>query len=167
MNRRFALILTAILLSVIPFAIFAQAAQVTNPFSLNRSGATEVSLHFELPAFELVESQVKGETLTRVKIENTPYLFIDETETLPVFSTLIAIPYNGGVSLQTLSQTPASEYRAKLDFDGLLKEESRNGKLYPENGIQLSEPQILRDYRVVSLNVYPFQYDKATGKLIV
>lgn len=167
MNRRFALILTAILLSVIPFAIFAQAAQVTNPFSLNRSGATEVSLHFELPAFELVESQVKGETLTKVKIENTPYLFIDETETLPVFSTLIAIPYNGGVSLQTLSQTPASEYRAKLDFDGLLKEESRNGKLYPENGIQLSEPQILRDYRVVSLNVYPFQYDKATGKLIV
>ena len=167
MNRRFALILTVILLSVFPGMIFAQAVQVNSPFSLGRSSSTEVFLHFELPAFELVESQVKGETLTRVKIENTPYLFIDETETLPVFSTLIAIPYAGGVSLQTLSQTPATEYRARLDFDGLLKEESRNGKLYPEQGIQLSEPQILRDFRVVSLNVYPFQYDKTTGKLIV
>ena len=53
MNRRFALILTVILLSVVPGMIFAQAVQVNSPFSLGRSSSTEVFLHFELPAFVL------------------------------------------------------------------------------------------------------------------
>lgn len=149
----------------------AQAAPVAAAFSISRSSQESVQLHFELPGWELEQVTRDGQTLQKVKLTDTPYLFIGEEETLPVFATMIAIPHSGGVTLRVNGGEQRREPSLRLDFDPTLRGERAAGRyssqLYPANYIQISEPQVLRDFRVVTLNVCPFQYDQAKGELLV
>ena len=149
----------------------AQAAPAAAAFSISRSSQESVQLHFELPGWELEQVTRDGQTLHKVKLADTPYLFIGEEETLPVFATMIAIPHSGGVTLRVNGGEQRKEPSLRLDFDSTLSGERIAGRyssqLYPANYIQISEPQVLRDFRVVTLNVCPFQYDQAKGELLV
>ena len=80
--------------------LVAQAAPAAAAFSISRSSRESVQLHFELPGWELEQVTRDGQTLRKVKLADTPYLFIGEEETLPVFATMIAIPNSGGVTLR-------------------------------------------------------------------
>jgi len=170
MKLRFPSIIALILL-MMPIILFAQNTQAPQPFSVSRSSGQQIKLHFQLPDYKLEKVDVNGETLTKVKVDENPYLFFDETETLPVFSTMLAIPYSGGATLGTLDVDQQNSIRLKADFDAeLVKERSSgrySGSLYPLQSVEMSEPQIVRDFRVVSINVYPFQYDQDSGKLVV
>jgi hypothetical protein len=158
------------LLAVLPLGSYAQDPAGTNPFTVTRSSDSGISLRFELPQWKLEEVQKDGQNLQRVAVDGTPYLFIGEEETLPVFSTLIAIPYSGNASLNLVSQGGETIQQTVLDFDQALARERREGRygdgLYPAQNVLISEPMVLRDFRVVSLNVYPFQYDQASGRLL-
>jgi len=171
MSLRPVIVYAILLLLLFPLSIFAQTAETVKPFSLTRSSDQSVNLHFQLPAYDLERVELKGETLTKVKVADTPYLFIDETETLPVFSTLVAIPYSGGAALGSFNVLNSNTLSYKADFDAELSRERnlgrQSGSLYPQRNVEMSEPQILRDFRVVSINVYPFQYDQDSKKLIV
>lgn len=91
---------------------------------------------------------------------------------MPVFSTMIAIPNRGGVDLLVsliFSKSSINDFTA--DFDAALNRENQQGRFtdihYPAANVVISEPQILRDFRVVNLNIYPFQYDRINRKLLV
>jgi hypothetical protein len=162
----------ALIVFILPLVtIFAQVANAEQAFNITRSSANGIQLHFTLPAWEMENVSKNGENLQRVKVKDTPYIFIDETETLPVFTTMIAIPYSGGASLNVSSFNSQSQVLTKADFDAALLQERNSGKytatMYPERNATISEPQVIRDYRVVAINVYPFQYDQNSKKLIV
>lgn len=165
------LLCVTIILLLFPLGMHAQTAMAVQPFSLTRSSDQAVQLHFQLPEYELEKLEIKGKTFNKVSMADTPYLFIDETETLPVFSTLIAIPYSGGATLGTFSVSNSSTKSFKAEFDALLSNERTNGRqpgdLYPSVNVEMSDPMILRDFRVVSVNVYPFRYDRISQKLVV
>jgi len=163
--------LSLMLVILFPVVLFAQLTDAGNPFSLSRSNTQSANIRFQLPHWELENVELDGVIHQRVKVENTPYLFIDEKETLPVFTTMIAIPYSGGYTLNSLNTSSSVEVLNRSDFDRELYNERSSGRipgtLYPQASVVSSEPQILRDYRVVTINVYPFQYDMDGHNLIV
>ncbi len=159
------------LLLLIPLFLAAQQLPGGSAFTITRNAGDGIQISFQLPDWELETVERGGETLSRVRIAGIPNLFIDEEETLPVFSTMIAIPYRGGVSLR-LSESPRGvRDGVHLDFASTLATEQQSGRytesLYPAASALISEPMVLRDFRVVTLNVHPFQYDRSKGELIV
>ncbi|MBW6513277.1 MAG: choice-of-anchor D domain-containing protein [Candidatus Syntrophosphaera sp.] len=163
--------LTIAMLALIPLSLFSQTLQAESAFSITRSSGDGIQIRFDLPQWKLERVERGGETLHKVSVAGAQYIFIDEEETLPVFATMVAIPYSGGVSLNLLGSESQSSDQVRLDFDAALTAERNNGRyaseLYPADQVLISEPQVLRDFRVVSLNIYPFQYDQASRQLIV
>ncbi|MGC9362320.1 MAG: C25 family cysteine peptidase, partial [Candidatus Syntrophosphaera sp.] len=162
------LILAVIML--LPFSLKAQHSNDGSAFRIMESNAEGISISFELPDWKLERVEDKGETLSKIKVEDTQYIFLGEEETLPVFTTMIAVPYSGGVSLRELHVAEESRTQVKLDFDSILANEKAAGRyveeLYPEVPVRISEPKVMRDFRVVSVNVYPFQYDQDRKQLL-
>lgn len=152
-------------------ALTAQDLPGRSAFSLVRGGDEGIQIRFDLPQWELESVNRDGRNLQRVKVADVQYDFIGEEETLPVFAVMVAIPYTGGVSL-SYNQIPSTKRQIlQPEFISALNAEQNAGKLgarlYPENAVQISEPQVLRDFRVVILNVRPFQYDTHRGELQV
>lgn len=163
--------LIAVLLMIIPMSLFSQALPGKTQFSILRSSTDSIQLRFELPEWKLESSVQNGETLHKISIGDAHYIFIDEEETLPVFSATLAIPYSGGANLAVLGSSNSNRNQIKLDFDDLLTRERNAGRysadLYPAQKVLISEPKVIRDFRVVSVNVYPFQYDQSSKQLII
>lgn len=161
----------AALVSLVPPVLFAQNTPGPASFSIARSTSDGIQLHFELPEWKLENVERDGESLQKISIADAQYIFIDEEETLPVFTTLVAIPYSGGVTLNLLDTRQQNQDKVKLDFDASLARERSAGRyshsLYPSDQVLISTPQVIRDFRVVSINIYPFQYDQANKQLVV
>jgi len=169
MNKRKLVGLLAI--SIMLSGLAALELPGRDAFSLVRGTDEGIQIRFELPQWKLESIQRDGQTLQRVSVANVQYDFIGEEETLPVFAVMIAIPYTGGVSL-SYDQTPSNQRQVlQPEFISALSAERESGKFgarfYPENAVQISEPQVLRDFRVIVLNVRPYQYDTQRGELQV
>ncbi len=156
--------LSLILILSAPIFLMAE-----NFFNIINTSDNSIQIHFELPSWSMERNEANN--LSSVKIDDVPYLFLEETETLPVFSTMIAIPCQGGVSIQINSTQQNIQNQIKLNFDSLLSSEKANGRyneeLYPASSVVISEPQIMRDFRIVTLNIYPFQYDQSKQVLFI
>ncbi|HQO17863.1 MAG TPA: C25 family peptidase propeptide domain-containing protein, partial [Candidatus Cloacimonas sp.] len=167
--RYLAMLIVTILL--LPIALSGNANDENNPFKIKEMKDSEISIQFTLPQWEMEQFNVKNEIRKKVKVQETPYLFIDEEETLPIFSTMIAIPNRGGVNLLVSNTAKSTINEFTADFNDGLKQEREQGRytdvLYPADNVVISEPQILRDFRVINLNIYPFQYDQEHQKLLI
>jgi len=158
-----------IALMMIPVMLFSNGSIDSSAFELLRSTDQYIDVRFRLPQWEIKTEQVDGREIRKVVVDGASYLFIDEDETLPVFSTTLAIPYRGGAELQLTDVQSSSRNVGELGFSSILNAERAAGRysaaVYPEQSVLVSEPKILRDYRVVMLNFMPFQYDQASGHL--
>ncbi len=167
MSRRILLLI----MLIIPVLLCAGELPGKENFTILSESPSGLQIKFSLPAWELKEINNAGAKAQKVVIGETPYLFLDETETLPIFSTLIAIPNSGGASIRMIGGQSREEQLFTADFDRELSAAKNDDKqeqgLYPKMNFSLSEPQILRDMRIVSLNIYPFQYDQQSKRLIV
>lgn len=161
----------AILLILIQMPLFGQNMTAASDFQILRSSSDQMQLRFQLPEWKLETSSKGSLNSQKVSVADHPYLFIDETETLPIFSATIAVPYSGGVTMDIQNRNSTVTKGVKLDFDPVLRTERTSGRhagqLYPAQLAAISEPQILRDFRIVTVNVYPFIYDQDKGELIV
>ena len=162
-------ILALLLLS--PLFLTGQNLPGGSAFSVTRSGSEGIQINFQLPAWEVEAVERDGTSYSRIRVDGIPNLFIGEEETLPIFSAMVAIPVRGGVSLRVSNEVSESRSGLQPDFATSLNAERQAGRLggilYPEHAVLISEPQVLRDFRVVSLNVHPFQWNSATGELLV
>lgn len=97
---------------------------------------------------------------------------------LLVAGTMIAVPPSSGVELtviesefETLDQVrplPVQEDQWSSDRPVHLDEAAyRRSGLWPDRPAEVSDPAIMRDFRVVSLRTFPVAYDAATGELRV
>lgn len=89
-----------IALMMIPVMLFSNGSIDSSAFELLRSTDQYIDVRFRLPQWEIKTEQVDGREIRKVVVDGASYLFIDEDETLPVFSTTLAIPYRGGAELQ-------------------------------------------------------------------
>ncbi|MBN2829100.1 MAG: T9SS type A sorting domain-containing protein [Candidatus Cloacimonetes bacterium] len=143
-------------------------------FRVLESTSTQTTLEFSLPEFKVVTKELNGSAFNKIEAECdgfTPEAGLPE---LPIYSTMIAIPYHGSVSMEIVGQNsytidnysayPVQEENRSFAFDN----EFYNGdSSYPQQGIQLSEPGIIRDFRVVSVSFIPFVYNPSTRSLVV
>jgi len=81
--RYLAMLIVTILL--LPIALSGNANDENNPFKIKEMKDSEISIQFTLPQWEMEQFNVKNEIRKKVKVQETPYLFIDEEETLPIF----------------------------------------------------------------------------------
>lgn len=84
----------AIILSAGLTSLWAEPA-----LSISSESPSGINLSFELPDWTVETESIS--TGSKISIKDASYLFVDDQETLPVFSTFIAIPYQGGVELET------------------------------------------------------------------
>jgi hypothetical protein len=159
------------MLLLTPLFLAGQSLPGGSAFTVTRDSGDGIQINFQLPAWELETVERDGASYARVRLDGIPKLFIGEEETLPVFSAMVAIPARGGVSLRVSGAAAASRSGLQPDFAAALAAERQSGRhpetLYPAAPALISAPQVLRDFRVVSLNVHPFQWDSATGELLV
>ncbi|MBP7333812.1 MAG: gingipain R, partial [Candidatus Cloacimonas sp.] len=162
------LYLIMITILLLPAELSAVPNTNATAFQLNHSTPAEIDISFTLPEWNIQES---ANNRQQVKVKDSPCLFIDEEETMPVFSTMVAIPDRGGVNLQVVTSMQSTINGFTAAFETQLIREQQQGRfleeLYPANNIAASEPKILRDFRVVTINVYPFQYNRKHKQLLI
>lgn len=136
-------------------------------FILKNSSSEHIEFDFELGQWKFDTVYDKNTPYQKVVSDSKDYLYIDEEETLPIFSTMLAIPAGMDVELVT-----DNVFTSRVRTDNLLNKDLINSSksyesLYPERKIVVSEPGQFRDLRVVNINVFPFQYDSKNNQLEV
>ncbi len=98
---------------------------------------------------------------------------------LPKFTKLISIPNEGSVSfeiiyteeeiIENIDIYPTQELQSESSekpFKFVIDEDYyNNGTAFPVNIVEVGEPLIMRDQRVVSVSINPFQYDAQSKSL--
>ncbi len=149
------------------FTLSINAQESKSNFKIEQQSSSSIRISFNLGNWSLENKSVNGVEYKSINSNAQHKLFIDETETLPVYSTLISIPDGMNVELDT-EKNDNVEFKSVRLIDGdMFKREAGLSNKYPNEQIQISEPGQFRDFRVISINIYPFQYDTKNGDLNV
>jgi len=165
---------------------FAFAAGVSNAlssykpaFELQAQDSSGMDISFTLPAFEIKNELSNGQIFQRIDLPDAGTLMQDGMPELPVITTTIAVPHQGSVSIavQNAQQSMLSQYKAyplqQGNELGQLKAFVQNinyyssGGVFPSSIAECGEPMILRDFRIVTIQINPFSYNVSTQELIV
>jgi len=160
-------------------AFDANAAQAKPTIKVLQSNAERTILRIDIPGMEVSKRTDAGKIWHRLKIPKYGITTVAGKPELPFIGTLVGIPWDKGVKL-TIRRTaqpvklngytvyPYQEHSHEQDAVFQLDEELYAKKaFYPGKLAKVSNPGILRDYRVVHLAVYPIQYNPATSQLKV
>ncbi len=162
---------TLVFIMLIPGMLCALNLANSSAFTITSHNETSIDLHYSIPSWSLQDTNRGASSARKVVIEDSPKLFIGEKETLPILTATIAIPNIGGFDLQISNATRRTIDINDLENSDLIEQSVRelnaNSSLYPQNSITISEPSIVRDLRILTINVYPHQYDTKTKQLIV
>lgn len=150
-----------------------------NAFRIESSNSNYLQLSFRLPEYQIREESLGALSYSRIEIPGSYPLTEPGMPELPVFSTSIAVPASGKVSVELLSSTQQilSNYYAyplQTDFESespkaaIINEEYyRNGSNYPEAVIRYGDPVVLRDFRIVTIQINPFVYNAGSNELTI
>lgn len=158
---------------------YSLPTNLNSAFTLGVRNSSFMNVNFVLPEFTLQE-ETNGETVyNKIVIPNTPTLMESGMPELPIVTTSIAIPNTGGVNIEVLStqQTVIHNFLPYPVQQGNNLESPKgfvvnnnyynSGGNYPEMMIQYGEPAILRDFRIITVQLNPFSYNAQTGDLTV
>ncbi|MDO9578416.1 MAG: C25 family cysteine peptidase [Candidatus Cloacimonadales bacterium] len=138
-------------------------------------------LEFSLNGFEKTSINANGQSYQRISYWNEGQFLEIGKPDLPRFTRLIAIPNEGTVSVDIISfQKEVLSDILVYPQQELLSESQPNRKeftiddlfyssteIFPKNMVEIGEPAIMRDLRVVSVTVNPFQYNPGTRELAI
>ena len=158
-------------------SLLANTATQRSAFSLISRSDQHMDIRFTLPAYELNNQRHQGEDYHQLTINEASYPVKEGMPELPVLSRMIAIPRQGKVEIEVLgSRTSTMQNIQPLpvqsDKSGprqfsIDKEYYRGDKLTTSQPLQFSEPQIIRDLRVITLQIEPFTWDPTSKELLV
>ncbi len=160
-------------------ANWVQLDQNENLFQLNRSSSDQTEFTFHLNGYELEEIYEKGENYTRISHPLAGEILDIGKPDLPIFTTFIAIPDIGTPQIsvengQIVRVDNIIPYpRQELISESIRKDYSfvtdhqfyQNGEIFPSKQIEMGDPFIMRDLRIVPVVIKPFSYDPKTKKL--
>jgi hypothetical protein len=140
-------------------------------------GSTEVN--FALDGYEIETVKNEGIEYQKISYWNEGEFIEIGKPALPRFSRLIAIPDAGNVEFDVIyteeeiirnvnvfpSQNLQSESQP-ADNEFMIDEAFYNrGEVFPGKVVEVGEPAIMRDFRVVNVTINPFQYNPRTREL--
>jgi len=173
-----------VLLCLLASLSFATATNTTanslnSAFTLGAKNTNSMEVGFHLPQYNVSEESVNGASYQKINLPRGGTLMQEGMPELPTVSTTIAIPAHGAVSIEVLSSEqevinnftpyPLQRDESPDSPKGFMinQEYYSNGSSYPEAAVEYSDPMILRDFRVIVVQVNPFSYNPQTGALTV
>ena len=151
-------------------------------FRVIDSNSQYTEFEFTLPGIEVYQETVNNVTYDRFHHEFVGYTQEAGYPELPVFSAMLAIPNTGSCNLEVLRQSqmmhsglniyPSQGMDIYNEIDDFIinNDYYNNGN---ETGYKkqpftsISDPAIMRDFRVVNVSLSPFTYDPVTRQLTV
>jgi hypothetical protein len=148
-----------------------------SPFSLVENTRQYVEITFETPAYSLDDVTLNGNTYQRIVTDAEAATARDGYPELPMFSTLISLPGQGGCDVEMIDceeTTVANVQIAPAIGSGAMplamsidRSFYSTGSLYPTETFRTGTPSVMRELRVAPLTVQPFAYDPAAHRLVV
>ncbi|MBW6516680.1 MAG: hypothetical protein K0B81_08735, partial [Candidatus Cloacimonetes bacterium] len=154
---------------------------LSTSFQVVSTGDNYTELEFNLQDYEYILNKVDGVEYQRIYHPEAGYIFEEGLPEIPFFTVMLAIPERGIASIEELKVT-ATEIRENILFfpsqgpDMVISDELgflydnefyKQDVSYPAKLMDIGTPAILRDYRTVSLVVYPFSYNPLRRELTV
>jgi len=148
-------------------------------FDLQAQDSSGMDISFTLPAFEIKNEISNGQTFQRIDLPDAGTLMQDGMPELPVITTTIAVPHSGSVfiEVQNAQHSILSQYNAyplqqgnNLDSPKAFVQNINyysSGGVFPSTTVEYSEPMILREFRIVTIQVNPFSYNAVSNELTV
>jgi Peptidase family C25/Propeptide_C25/HYDIN/CFA65/VesB-like, Ig-like domain len=150
-------------------------------FEYSAKDLTAIDVHFSLQGYEYETIIRDGIEYKKITIPNEGKFIQTGLPDLPRITRLIAIPNVGGITLEVLEQQEQIESNFKIYPAQKLQIESQpidnsfsidesfyaGSRTFPESLVQLGEPAIMRDLRIVTLTINPFSYDSKSNELHV
>lgn len=166
-----------LILLLISTSLLAETANQRTAFSITSRSTNYMDIEFTIPAFEIKQEQQMGNSYHKILMDNAAYLTEEGMPELPTLSTIIAIPEHGSVYAELLdSQTrvlsnitpfPVQKEQTKSD-DFIINTDYYSGsKSVDTKVLQISDPQILRDFRIINLQIEPFVWDATAKDMVV
>ncbi|MDD3534808.1 MAG: C25 family cysteine peptidase [Candidatus Cloacimonetes bacterium] len=171
-----------LVLSLWAWQLIALTPELTvspSPYRILQRDSQGMKIQFHLPEYRLSELQAAGKSFQKIELAEAHYLAETGLPELPLFNTYIAIPAQGGISLevQNSQMSVLSGINPYPVQDASLPETARSFSYsegfyrgqgqYPANFVSHSAPMLLRELRIVNISISPFVYDAATGELCV
>ncbi|RPI13156.1 MAG: hypothetical protein EHM58_19025, partial [Ignavibacteriae bacterium] len=181
-------IIKAFLFIFLLFVFKANAQQVNytdswdnEGMSLKMQSSQGVNINFSIHTFSFEDVEVDGIQMKSVKL---PGVFLPNNEGAPDLAgtgRYIAIPQGSVPKLRIIEFRTETLHNVEIAPAPRIPWDTERGPLsyrknynyyskdafYPENPVQISEPQKLRGVDVVMLGITPFQYNPVTKDLIV
>jgi len=152
-------------------------SQATRAFTIVSKTAEHMDIRFDLPAYELQAQTQSGTQYQKIIMEDAAYPSDPGMPELPVISTLIAIPDHGSAQVElmdsrALVSSGFMPYPIQEEGSGQggfsLNRDYYEGRLsLPSEVLLCSQPQIMRDLRVVQIQARPFIWDAQSRELKV
>ncbi|MCD4650467.1 MAG: T9SS type A sorting domain-containing protein [Candidatus Cloacimonetes bacterium] len=180
----------SILLILFAGALFAASAtqsdeQTTSVFQVTSQTLNDTELQFNLDNYQTQTINQRGELFQRFSHPQAVFTSEAGFAELPMFSTLVAVPGTGRITVEKISSNTEVISNINLypsqGIDGepegtqfVKNDEYYNTGAMPEamsvrrsNIITASEPVLMRDLRLINVSVSPFEYNPVTRELTV
>lgn len=142
-------------------------------------GLEQTEISFTLDGYEIKNKEGNGQIFQEISYFNEGRFLEVGMPDLPRFTRLYAIPDVGNVSFQIINQTeyflenvtiyPCQELQSEsqpADNIFSINEDFYAGNnVFPINPVEIGNPVIFRDIRLVPVTLNPFQYDAAAKSL--
>ena len=163
-------------------AVLAGNQMVETPEQyIQRSDDQLIEVDYVFPGVNITQIENGEEIFDLIRLEGTGYMGTIGAPELPVYTKLFAIPDRARVKVksaepvyktyQNISAYPHQEfeYGHPQNTDQLAVDESVYGEsaMFPEKWVTLGKPAIMRDFRIIPVNVYPVRVNPATGEIQV
>lgn len=154
-------------------------SQTNKAFQITTKAIDHMDIQFNLPSYEIIEEEAGGNIYQRILIPEAGVTMDSGLPELPTINIMLAIPRQGKVQIETLNtqtqvlpqflpypvqQGQELESPKSFVIDSAYYE---NGASYPANLIQVSDPMILRDFRIIGIQVNPFSYNPQSHTLTI
>jgi hypothetical protein len=150
--------------------------RASSPFEVSDAQGEMTELTFRLPVCDIENIHNANGDFQKI---SSPMAGSTETQGMPevpVFSTFVAIPHHGSVSIDVVDSDetfltdvrPAPYQGEESSTRGFVIDNTyySSGNLFPAVTATISEPMVMRDYRVAQVTINPYAYDPTTGRTI-
>ncbi len=150
-------------------------------FKVISQGDEYTEVEFNLSDYTVVPVEVDGIKYNRLYHSEAGFLMDEKLPEVIHFSFFLQVPRTGGVEIEQplihksevvkdFNLFPSQGYDLEIcEEKGFVIDEDFYQKdiSYPEKLVQLGQPGIMRDTRLVNVTLYPFAYNPATDELTV
>jgi hypothetical protein len=144
------------------------------------SNETKTVIAYEIGRFTRIPVEIGGERYYRLHLNNEPVTFEQGSPELPFITRSILIPNHAAMEASIIESEFIEYQMAVAPSKGLIDRSIDPDEIpykcsgvydidgfYPEHVVELGTPYILRDFRGITVSVYPFHYNPRTRTLRV